>query len=52
MKLSYHPQLALRETIFIRDHPEEYLAHEIEELSQQVLRMANDWCDERQLRGV
>jgi MinD-like ATPase involved in chromosome partitioning or flagellar assembly len=46
VKLSYHPQLALKETIFTRDHPEEYLALEYEELSQQVLRMANDWCDE------
>jgi tetratricopeptide (TPR) repeat protein len=52
VKLSYHPQLALRETIFTRDHPDEYLTHEYEELSQQVLRMANDCYDEKQLSSV
>jgi tetratricopeptide (TPR) repeat protein len=44
-KLSYHPQLALKESIFTRDHRDEYLAHEYEELLQQVLRMANDGDD-------
>jgi tetratricopeptide (TPR) repeat protein len=52
VKLSYHPQLALRETIFTRDHPDEYLTREYEELSQHVLRMANDWCDDKQLSSA
>jgi tetratricopeptide (TPR) repeat protein len=45
-KLSYHPQLALKEAIFTRDHREEYLAREYEELTQQIMRMAGDWFDE------
>jgi tetratricopeptide (TPR) repeat protein len=52
VKLSYHPQLALKETIFTRDHPDEYLAREYEELSHQVMRMANDWFDEKQLSSA
>jgi tetratricopeptide (TPR) repeat protein len=46
VKLSYHPQLALKETIFTRDHTDEYLAREYEELLQQILRMAGDWVND------
>jgi len=46
VKLSYHPQLALMETIFTRDHRDEYLAHEYEGLLLQLLRMADDGVDD------
>ena len=52
VRLSYHPQLALKETIFTRDHPDEYVCAEYEQLSQQVLRTSNDWLDETELSSV
>ena len=45
IRLSYHPQLALKETIFVRVCRDEYLAREYEELVQQVLGMADDRDD-------
>jgi MinD-like ATPase involved in chromosome partitioning or flagellar assembly/lipoprotein NlpI len=52
VKLSYHPQLALKESIFTRDHRDEYLAREYDELLQQVLRMASDGEDPDLLEAV
>jgi tetratricopeptide (TPR) repeat protein len=45
VKLSYHPQMALLESIFTRDYRDEYLADEYEALVGHVLRMANDGQD-------
>ena len=45
VKLSYHPQMALLESIFTRDFRDEYLAGEYDALVRQVLRMANDGTD-------
>ncbi len=45
VKLSYHPRLALKETIFTQKYPDEYLTREYEELLQQLLRMADDGDD-------
>jgi tetratricopeptide (TPR) repeat protein len=42
VKLSYYPQMALFESIFVRDFRDEHLAGEYESLVKQVLRMAND----------
>jgi tetratricopeptide (TPR) repeat protein len=51
-RLSYHPQLALKETIFTRDHPDEYLARDYERLLESLLRMANDGVDENMLKAA
>lgn len=45
-RLSYHPQLALMETIFVRDYPDEYLAVEYSNLTQRVLSIARDTAKE------
>jgi tetratricopeptide (TPR) repeat protein len=47
VKLSYHPQLALEETIFTRDYRDEYLAREYEALllQIQIQGMTGDWLD-------
>jgi tetratricopeptide (TPR) repeat protein len=50
IKLSYHPQLALKETIFTRDHKDEYLAREYEDLLQRILHMTADLVDDETLR--
>ena len=42
VKLSYHPQLALKESIFTRDHRDEYLAREYEALLLQIQEMTSD----------
>ena len=42
VKLSYHPQMALMESIFTRDYREEYLAGEYDALLRRVLHMAGD----------
>lgn len=42
VKLSYHPRLALSESIFTRDYRDEYLTREYFELLEQILRMAGD----------
>ena len=44
-KLSYHPQLALKETIFTRDYRDEYLAGEYEELLKRIRAMSTDGSD-------
>ncbi|MCO6459493.1 MAG: tetratricopeptide repeat protein [Pirellulaceae bacterium] len=41
-RLSYHPQLALMETIFVRDFPQEYLALEYQQLVDEVMNQAGD----------
>lgn len=41
-KLSYHPQMALMETIFVRDHADEYLALEYATLAERVMSMVGD----------
>jgi tetratricopeptide (TPR) repeat protein len=41
-KLSYHPQIALIESIFVRDYPEEYLAVEYQELTNRIMALAGD----------
>lgn len=40
--LSYHPQMALMETLFVRDHPEEYLAREYEDLTTKLMAQVRD----------
>ncbi len=42
VKLSYHPQLALKESIFTRDFRDEYLAREYEALLLQIQEMTSD----------
>jgi tetratricopeptide (TPR) repeat protein len=42
VKLSYHPQLALFETIFVRDYQDEYLAREYFQLLELVIGFGND----------
>lgn len=49
VKLSYHPQLALKETIFTRGYTDEYLAEEYEKLTREVLRSAGDSFDDNLL---
>ena len=41
-KLSYHPQMALMETIFVRDHEEEFLTREYHSILDQLLERAED----------
>lgn len=40
--LSYHPQLALMETVFVRDYPEEYLAGDYRRLTDRVMAQVGD----------
>jgi tetratricopeptide (TPR) repeat protein len=42
VKLSYHPHMALMETIFVRDYEDEYLAMEYATLAQRVMSMVGD----------
>ena len=42
LKLSYHSQMALMETVFVRDHEDEYLALEYRTMAQQVMAMVED----------
>lgn len=42
VKLSYHPQMALMETLFVRDHPDEYLAIEYATLASKIMGMVED----------
>jgi tetratricopeptide (TPR) repeat protein len=51
VKLSYHPQLALKESIFTRDYRDEYLAREYEALLLQIQGMTSDGLD-KVLPGV
>ncbi len=44
-KLSYHPQMALMETIFVRDHQDELLTQEYRSLLEQVLQRAEATSD-------
>ncbi len=46
LKLSYHPQMALMETIFVRDHPDEYLALEYTAMANRVMGMVGDTIDQ------
>ena len=45
VKLSYHPQMALFETIFTRDYPDEYLTQEYRTLVKHLLRAGRDDLD-------
>jgi MinD-like ATPase involved in chromosome partitioning or flagellar assembly len=40
--LSYHPQMALMESVFVRDYPEEYLAQEYKGLATRVMVQVGD----------
>jgi len=40
--LSYHPQLALLETVFVREHPTEHLASEYAKLTDHIMALAED----------
>jgi len=42
LRISYHPQLALMETVFVRDYPDEYLAIEYRNLASRILSMSGD----------
>lgn len=44
-KLSYHPQMALMETIFVRDHEDEMLAQEYGSILNQLLERAESALD-------
>jgi len=46
VKLSYHPQMALMETLFVRDHVDEYLALEYAALANRVMSMVGDTQDQ------
>jgi len=41
-KLSYHPQMALMESIFVRDYPEEYLTAEYQGLTDHMMGSVSD----------
>ena len=47
-KISYHPQLALLETIFVRDWQDEYLALEYSKLADNLMAMVNDHASQLQ----
>ncbi len=40
--LSYHPQMALLESVFVRDYPEEYLASEYRTLADRAMARVSD----------
>ncbi len=40
--LSYHPQMALLESVFVRDYPEEYLALEYRVLTDRIMDRVSD----------
>ena len=42
VSLSYHPQMALMETVFVRDYPEEYLALEYKGLASRLTAQVGD----------
>src|ERR1039457_773955 len=42
VSLSYHPQMALMESVFVRDYPEEYLAQEYKGLATRVMAQVSD----------
>ncbi|MCX6982183.1 MAG: AAA family ATPase [Verrucomicrobia bacterium] len=46
VKLSYHPQMALMETIFVRDHADEYLALEYSTLAKRLMGMVADTSEQ------
>ena len=50
VKLSYHPQMALMETIFVRDYPDEYLALEYTKLAELVMAMIGDTSEQLNAR--
>ncbi|MFC5457294.1 KGGVGR-motif variant AAA ATPase [Prosthecobacter fluviatilis] len=41
-KLSYHPQMALMETLFVRDYEDEYLALEYTTLAERLMGLVGD----------
>lgn len=42
LRLSYHPQIALLESVFVRDHHDEYLAREYTELAEAMTALVGD----------
>jgi cytochrome c-type biogenesis protein CcmH/NrfG len=42
VSLSYHPLMALMETVFVRDYPEEYLAGEYKRLATNLMAQVGD----------
>ncbi|MCX6635814.1 MAG: hypothetical protein NT090_12155, partial [Acidobacteria bacterium] len=42
ISLTYHPQMALMERVFVRDYPEEYLAGEYEKLATRIMAQVSD----------
>src|ERR1022692_3312124 len=42
VSLSYHPQMALMESVFVRDYPEKYLAGEYENLATDLMAQVGD----------
>ena len=42
VSLSYHPQMALMESVFVRDYPEKYLAREYENLATNLMAQVGD----------
>ena len=42
LRLSYHPQIALMESVFVRDHHDEYLAREYAELAEAMTALVGD----------
>jgi cytochrome c-type biogenesis protein CcmH/NrfG/MinD-like ATPase involved in chromosome partitioning or flagellar assembly len=64
VSLSYHPQMALMESIFVRDYPEEYLAGEYQNLATNLMAQVGDdpqrmvaksgvlWIEKKDLAGA
>ena len=42
VSLSYHPQMALMESVFVRDYKEEYLSAEYERLATRIMAQVSD----------
>lgn len=42
LRLSYHPQIALMESVFVRAHHDEYLAREYTELAEAITALVGD----------
>lgn len=42
VKLTYHPAMAFRNSIFVRDYPDEYLSRDYWKLTEAIMAMCND----------
>jgi len=51
-RLSYHPKMALIESLFVRDHPMEYLAMEYDQLADRLMEQVGDHYAQLAQRAV